>query len=735
MRGGSLSQKIRDLLRPIYYSRPGTRLRWFFSNLTELFSQPAHKADIKRLAARNEVLKAELKRQATRVATLKERSALLTVRLSARTGSPEDAMVLPKYQYGSYTPGVEDWRERWESRPGKRILLFAKRDYSGSFMGWARAINEFTDYAARLVVTGAHAYGYPLDLLFPTGNLIDSHFARLRDEADVIHIKDETGFFDGNNRLPRDFFSSSGKPLVFTHYGGYARKCQDDPRYREFVRSFDARITMTPDLNYPWFDGRFIPHSVDVRKYPFSWRDGNVVTHSPSTRARKGTEQFLEAVASLEERGIALDLIEGVPHEECVMRKSRATVFFDQAGRERVEKLGIDTVVGWYGNSALEAAAYGVPTIAHLSEESFAGSDRAGRPIREECAILNTPLGVDGLRETLARFFEATPPRREELAFRTRSWVEGFHSYPAVARELSDVYDQLVGKERSRGGSTALTPDGGLPWDHGDNRRARCIGALELRLSDRGPYSIVEAKSERLKEFIGHRIDIVPRQATEELRRLLRFVGGLLDRHKVSYWINSGTLLGWARHRDVIPWDNDADVLIPRRDTERVAALADEIAGAGYTYAENKMYGSGYKMYVKSAAMPDVMVEVTSMYPDPPDAPDDPAALWSYHPKMQEAVRDRILKALERDPSNEVALHRYLLRQSPGAPTDNQYRTDEIFPLRRMPFSDFELSVPRNFSEMLARDYGEVGMRYGIISCACQWTEADHLLKVRFESD
>src|SRR5688500_196200 len=104
-------------------------------------------------------------------ATLQRQTlAVIKERLYARTGEGEDGMMRPKYQYGSYAPGVEGWRERWESRPGKRILLFAKKDYSGSFMGWARAINEFTDYAARLVVTGAHAYGYQLDLLFLPGD-------------------------------------------------------------------------------------------------------------------------------------------------------------------------------------------------------------------------------------------------------------------------------------------------------------------------------------------------------------------------------------------------------------------------------------------------------------------------------------------------------------------------------------------------------------------------------------
>ena len=448
--------KISAILR-----RSRRRLRWLLTNLRVLFSDPTRRPAARALAEKNDALRRELARQSAKIAALKEEAvrqsegkAALKAKLSGMTVVRGEAVTLPRYQYGSLTPGIPGWRERWLSLPGKRILLYAKKDYSGSFMGWATAINEFTDFAARLVVLGAHAYEYQVDLLFLPSTIGDSDFDRLRDEADIIHVKDETGFFDGNNRLPPDIFTATGKPMVFTHYGGYARKCESDEQYRRFVQGFDARIAMTPDLNYPWFDGEFIPHSVDVRKYPFSWRDGNVVSHSPSTRGRKGTAEFLEAVAGLEARGIALDLIENVSHAECVARKARATLFFDQAGKERVESLGIDTIVGWYGNSALEAAAYGIPTIAHLSEEAFAGAERAGRDVRQTCAILNTPLGAEGIRTTIAQFFELSPDDREAISHETRSWIDSFHSYAAVAAELRRVYASLLATDAGTEGSS-----------------------------------------------------------------------------------------------------------------------------------------------------------------------------------------------------------------------------------------------------------------------------------------
>lgn len=336
------------------------------------------------------------------------------------------------------------------------MLLFAPLDYSGSFYKWAEAINRYTGYAARLVTCGRHPYGYSLDLLFPAPSIRegDGDLLRLMREADIVHVKDETGFMDGSNGLPEGMLWQVGKPIVFTHYGGYARKWKDVDTYIRFVSEmFDARVSMTPDLCFPWFDGCLIPHAIDASKYEFCWRDGQRVAHSPSTASRKGTAELLEAMASLtDDLGIEFDLIQKVSHAECIERKRNCNLFFDQAGKEQPLKLGISDVIGWYGNSALEAAVHGIPTIAHLSEQAFQGGERCGVDLRECCPILNTPLGPDGIRKTIVEFFNATVEHRQQMAEATRRWVEEFHSYQAVGKMLENVYDGLL-DEGQKGGN------------------------------------------------------------------------------------------------------------------------------------------------------------------------------------------------------------------------------------------------------------------------------------------
>lgn len=370
----------------------------------------------------------------------------------------------PRGRYQAVRPGRADWEARWDAAPGRRILLYAFRDFAGSFYRWAEAINRHTGYAARLVTFGEHEYGYEDDIVLPrprSGQKPEG-LTRLIAEADLIHVKDEGGFLLRTNHLPSNIFSASGKPRIFTAYGGYMRALAERRDFREHVRGYDAVVAMTPDLIYEWLkEPRFIPHAVDSTRFHYEWQDCAVVAHSPSTRARKGTDDFLAAIGMLRHEEIGIDLIHGVSHAECIKRKRQAGLFFDQAGTEANSGLGIDSVIGWYGNSALEAAVFGIPTMAHLAEFAFDGAARAGRDLRASCAIINTPRGAEALRESIDAYFDLSTTDRAGLSVRTRRFIEDFHSYSACAVQLSALYDTLLGAPAAH--KTANCASVGLP--------------------------------------------------------------------------------------------------------------------------------------------------------------------------------------------------------------------------------------------------------------------------------
>lgn len=290
------------------------------------------------------------------------------------------------YVYGSYILGRQDWQERWDARPRKRVLLFAPVDASGSFYKWTDAINRHTDFAARLVTLYRHKHDYALDLLLPFPDLDErSGFDQICSEADIFLVKDEPGFFTGSNLLPSDLLSKWGKPQIFTAHGGYMRKLGQDVEFQRFVQSYDAHLAMTPDLNYEWLRGEYIPHAIDTDTLSFSWTDSRIVAHSPTRSEdpeKKGTHFFHAALASLAGEpdwvDWQADLITDVSYQDCLARKSRAAIFFDQAGEHTERAFGVQQVIGWYGNSAIEAMTFGIPTIAHLSQDALDGAARSG---------------------------------------------------------------------------------------------------------------------------------------------------------------------------------------------------------------------------------------------------------------------------------------------------------------------------------------------------------------------
>ena len=67
---------------------------------------------------------------------------------------------------------------------------------------------------------------------------------------------------------------------------------------------------------------------------------------------------------------------------------------------------------------------------------------------------------------------------------------------------------------------------------------------------------------------------------TIEVYILEQFIS-FCKKENIKVFIGYGTLIGAVRHKDFIPWDDDIDVIIPRRDYERLINLSKEKKVAG----------------------------------------------------------------------------------------------------------------------------------------------------------
>ena len=67
-----------------------------------------------------------------------------------------------------------------------------------------------------------------------------------------------------------------------------------------------------------------------------------------------------------------------------------------------------------------------------------------------------------------------------------------------------------------------------------------------------------------------------------KILEILKVFIKVCDKHNLKYYLKGGSVLGAIRHKGFIPWDDDADVMMPREDFEKLLKLQDEFAPYDY---------------------------------------------------------------------------------------------------------------------------------------------------------
>ncbi len=75
---------------------------------------------------------------------------------------------------------------------------------------------------------------------------------------------------------------------------------------------------------------------------------------------------------------------------------------------------------------------------------------------------------------------------------------------------------------------------------------------------------------------------------------LLKHFISVCERENLTYWIDFGTILGAARHGGFIPWDDDIDVTMPRKDYNRFLELMKD--DGTYTLTHWYMTSSDFRI-------------------------------------------------------------------------------------------------------------------------------------------
>jgi len=294
-----------------------------------------------------------------------------------------------------------------------KITILSEIDYAGSGFKMYEAIKRHTDidieyYSGKYY----NPYGHQ-------ENTIQSRkqVQNRINESDIVHLKGDFPPKDGYMN-----FKILHKPIIVTVSGSHFRK-KEYGGYGKFMSYLysKARIktAFTPDLCYPDYSSIWTPHPIDCENVQreWKWRDPPLLMHMPSNN-NKGTD-FIKSVFAKLKKKCEVQIIKGLSFKEAVEKRKEATIFFDQFK------------VGFYGNSAIEAMQYGIPTAAWISPFVKMKKERI-------CPVITEAR----IESKWVKLIEST--LYEEIlmvnSIEAKYWCDKIHSYRAVAEQWEDLY-------------------------------------------------------------------------------------------------------------------------------------------------------------------------------------------------------------------------------------------------------------------------------------------------------
>lgn len=69
---------------------------------------------------------------------------------------------------------------------------------------------------------------------------------------------------------------------------------------------------------------------------------------------------------------------------------------------------------------------------------------------------------------------------------------------------------------------------------------------------------------------------------------LLEVIDRICQKHNIPYWLSSGTLIGAVRHKGFIPWDDDLDIEMLRKDYLRLTKVLSKELPPNYALQTNE---------------------------------------------------------------------------------------------------------------------------------------------------
>jgi len=103
------------------------------------------------------------------------------------------------------------------------------------------------------------------------------------------------------------------------------------------------------------------------------------------------------------------------------------------------------------------------------------------------------------------------------------------------------------------------------------------------------------------------------RKAQLRMLDILVEIDKICRKHNINYYLDGGTLLGAVRHKGFIPWDDDVDIIVFKKDYKKlskilIAELPEQFYFSDRTTNKHHIYGFG-KVKDRNSVVEDVIFD------------------------------------------------------------------------------------------------------------------------------
>jgi hypothetical protein len=343
--------------------------------------------------------------------------------------------------------GVKE--ELRDKKTGKNILVYGDRSICGQNEMICKAINDHTIHKARCAIALGDYLAYPdADMVLrpykPENNNIppikwDQDIEAFEEAAELTQTADFFHIIRTAPQLPSVNWQTllRADNCVFQYFGSLLRQqkelCVAALVQKGFkaIGAWDYSMIARHGLNTEFEMYYHIPMMFDSKIEPCdrlaNKDDAPMICHAPTNREVKKTALFLEIMKRMD---YPYDLIEAVPNDECLRRKSEAQICFDSANPDQ----------GCYGLTAMESMAMGQVVLCGMNQFAYSFYPHG-------CPII--PVTEETLEERIKEVLAMPPDLLAELGAQGKKWVKEHHDPEIIVRQYCHIYSLIMNGSRN----------------------------------------------------------------------------------------------------------------------------------------------------------------------------------------------------------------------------------------------------------------------------------------------